>query len=389
MLLPILLIGGAVFAAAVTAYGMDPELAQFNHGIQIITISRRLEWPLIIISLALCVALLGLIITGRRRAWWAIGLGVVLALFVRGLSSIYRPPITLLESPPMVEANKAQPFVAAQEYVVGFRMADKYFALPYHQLAAFPLVMLSDFDQRALVIWSATANAAIVLPLDRDASPRELEVVSTPADSLLLFDRKLGQFIVGVTGRTVAGRRPIGMGDALPVEKMPFDHWANAHPDTRVMAVVASSSLPMTPLLPRLHFPIESPDSAQRRVSLLATTQPAAIPNDATFTGTRGITVGKTVVLLMRESAVAPLRAFDRQAADDLFLTFAPVRRPDKKRPTATLKDAESGSFWTNQCKAIDGPLKGTQLREIPIRHDLYWGVMKFWMPDLQLIDVK
>ena len=47
----------------------------------IITLARRLQWPLIVLSMMACLGLIGLVITAKRRAWWLIGLAPVLALF--------------------------------------------------------------------------------------------------------------------------------------------------------------------------------------------------------------------------------------------------------------------------------------------------------------------
>jgi hypothetical protein len=37
--------------------------------------------------------------------------------------------------------------------------------------------------------------------------------------------------------------------------------------------------------------------------------------------------------------------------------------------------------------RAIDGVLKGERLRRIDLDDRLYWGVMKFWYPELELIE--
>ena len=387
VLLPLLLIIGASVAAAIVTYGTDAGLARFAHGVQAIMWSRRLEWPLIILCLLLCGGLLALIISGKRRAWWLVGLGVVLALFVRGFSTTYRPTIRLTETVPFVGSEQSNGLVSANEFVVGFLFAGKYYALPYHQLTAFPLLLISDFDQRALVIWSVTANAATVLPLDRDAYPHDLEVVSTPADSLLLFDRRLGQFIVGVTGRAVDGSRLIGFGEPIPSVKVPYDRWLAVHPKTRLMGIAVTTGAPITPAKPLLRFATDA--NGSRSMNLLCTTQPIAWPSEETVSGMKNIRAGRTSVLLVREPNQVVVRAYDRESKDDLFLTFAPQKKPDRKHPTGVLVDAESNSLWTTDGRAIDGPLKGTQLKEIEVREGMCWGVMKYWMPGLQWIDLK
>jgi hypothetical protein len=392
VLVPLLLICGAASSAAIVAYGTSPELARYAHGIAIIVLARRLEWPMVALSLLLCAVLLAITISGHRRVWWLLGLGPVLALFVRGFSSTYHPATVLLDSPQFVNADQADTNSLAQEYVIGLTFDRRARALPYRALAASPLILLSAFDQRALVIWSMTANRAMVLPLDRETSPREIEVVSSPADSLLIFDARLGQFIVGVTGRTVGGKQPVGFGAPLAVEKMPWPLWLSLHPDTLVMqspnqAVAAASE----PVLPGLQFPEPSGGPAgDARIAMLATTQPTAVMSDITLDRPADIQAGDASILLDRDPQTKMLRAFDRHLRDvDLFLTFKPNKRPSRKHPDAAMIDADSASLWTLDGRAIDGPLKGKRLREIAIDDGLYWGVMKFWIPTLKLVQAE
>ncbi len=391
MLLPLLLICCAIGSAGVVAYGTSPQLAWYAHGIQIITISRRLEWPLVALSLVFCCALLGITISGRRGVGWLVGLGPVLALFIRAFSAAYHPSIAVFQSPLLVPADQItfQDGSAPKEYVVAFDLNGKPYAFPYPSLAQTPLVLLSAFDRRALVIWSITANRAVALPLDKDANTREIEVVSTPADSVLLFDSRLGQFIVGVTGRTVRGERPVGFGEPLPVEKMPLGEWVRKHPDTLVMKSPAGAG-PAGPVLPRLQFPpVAGGLRGDTRIALLSTPEPCAVLSDMPIDEPLDVEGGGTSILLMREPASGTLRAFDRHLKEDLFLTFRLMMHPPRKHPDWAMVDAESESHWTLDGKALDGPLKGARLHEIAVDDGLYWGVMKFWMPKLELVESK
>jgi hypothetical protein len=388
VLLPLLLICGAVGSAAIVAYGTSSDLAQYAHGIQIIIISRRLEWPMVVLSLVLSGILLGMTISGRRGVWWLLGLGPVLALFVRGFSAAYHPAIGLLDAPQFVAADKVDATSIANQYVVGLIFDSKPYALPYSALADTPLILFSGFQKRALLIWSMTANRAVLLPLDRDTPPREIEVVSRPADSLLLFDTRLGQFIVGVTGRTVCGATPVGFGTPLNVEKMRFADWMRLHPDTLVMQPGANNiAAPGAPVLPSLKFPMATGGPiGETRIGILATTQPSAVLSDMKLDSPINMEAGETRILLERDPTIKSMRAFDRHLKEDLFLTFKPLSRIPRKHPEATLVDADTQSIWTLDGHAVDGPLKGERLHEIAVDDGLYWGVMKFWIPNLKLI---
>ena len=68
MFLPVFLIFIAVLAGGVVAYGTHPSWAQYENGLNIILASRRMQWPLVALSIVLSVALIGMVISGRRRA---------------------------------------------------------------------------------------------------------------------------------------------------------------------------------------------------------------------------------------------------------------------------------------------------------------------------------
>jgi hypothetical protein len=388
VLVPLLLICGAAGSAAVVAYGANAGWAEYAHGIQMICLCRRIEWPMVALSLLFCAALLVLTISGRYRVWWLMGLGPVLALFVRGFSSAYHPAIALLDSPQFVDAQPAVIRSLADSYIVGLFFDQKPYALPYSALANSPLVLLSGFDKRALVIWSMTANCATVLPLDRDTRPREIEVVSRPADSLLLFDARLGQFIVGVTGLTVGGDRPVGFGVPLAVEKVPASVWITQHPETLVMTVGANGvTTAAAPVLPLFHFPQQPGNiDGDARIAILATTQPTAVMSDVAMDQPCEIQAGATSVLLDRDPKTRALQAYDRHLKEDFFLTFKPLKHPARKHPDAVLVDSDSESLWTIDGRAVDGPLKGQRLHPISVDDGLYWGVMRFWIPALKLV---
>ena len=63
MMLPLALILLGVASAFAVACGTTPQLARHWHGLQIIMAARQLRWPLVALSLAMSIALLGLVIS--------------------------------------------------------------------------------------------------------------------------------------------------------------------------------------------------------------------------------------------------------------------------------------------------------------------------------------
>jgi hypothetical protein len=78
------------------------------------------------------------------------------------------------------------------------------------------------------------------------------------------------------------------------------------------------------------------------------------------------------------------IRAFDRNVKEDLTPTF--TAKTDRKHPDTIMTDSDSGTLWTADGKAIDGPLHDAQMKEIPVDEDLYWGVMRYWYPGMKLM---
>src|SRR5689334_11792725 len=98
------------------AYGTHPDWAQFEYGLPVIMLARRLQWPLVALSLILCIALIALVIAGKRRAWWLIGLAPVLALFMHRFTKGPAVQFAVLDEPAFVAAAQAS-FVGDEDYV--------------------------------------------------------------------------------------------------------------------------------------------------------------------------------------------------------------------------------------------------------------------------------
>lgn len=383
MLLPLLIIVPAILAAAIMAYGTHPAWAQYPWGIELICLGRRLQWLTAFGSLILCLVLLGLVISGRRRVYWLIGLAPVLALFMVKFSSKFNPPRLVLDKPVFVEpTHPSAP--RDEEWVVGVEFEDNAYALPYRLLNAAPVVEITDYDKRMLLIWNEPANRATAFTLLREFRPRDLEIVGSPANSLLVYDRRLGQFICGVTGRTADGEKPVGFVSPVATERTTWARWKSRHPKTGVLTHHIASGL-AEPILPR--YPMPPVDDAlppEATITYIATTQPSAIPSGIPAPQPVNAVAGRTRILLLRDPKTGQLRVFDRQVEEDLFLTFQP--KPYRRTPEAVMIDTDTGSAWTPAGRAVEGPLQGHKLREIATEDLLYWGVMKFWEPQLQLI---
>jgi hypothetical protein len=390
---PLLLIVSAVLSAGVVAYGTNALWAQYPHGIGLILWSRRLEWPLVTLSLLLCIVLLGLVISGKRRAWWLIGLGPVLALFAHHFLMDPGSGLAVIDNPTFVAAAEAR-FISGNDYVVGLHFGDSAYAYPYAELYDNPIVIQSDHDKRMMLIWSAFANRAVAQTITHDIKARDIEIVSAPANALLLYDRSDGQFINGIKGRLMSGAQPQGFGAPIVVSTMTWKDWVGINPQTQVMqppARVRTASPPRSPILPSNPMPPAILDlPATTTIVLVGTTQPAALRSDEVGPEPRNVQVDGETAFVFREAADKPVRAFScHLKKQDLFPHF--TLDVNHKYKGGMFIDSDTGSGWSASGAWVDGmkdvrqEMKGTRLAPIPVQDGLYWGVMKFWYPELKL----
>lgn len=385
MPLCIALIALAVGSAVIVAYGTQPTWASFPHGIEFIVLARRIQGPLIVFCIALCLILIGLVVAGKRRAWWLVALGPILALFAHRFVTGPSRLMGVAENPSLVMASDAA-FLRDEDYVVGVRFGDLTYAYPYAAIYTSPLVVQTDREKRMLLMWSAPANVARAVNIAREIRARDLEIVSTPANALLIYDGRLGQFINGLTGRTMNGDKPEGFREPITTIKVQWKEWRREHPDSMVMVppIGSKNPTPDRPVLPFYPMPAGVDRATlDQRVTVLGTNPPIAVPADAVGASPMNLSAGGVPVVLFRTEKGGSVRAFDRRLADDLSPTF--TAKTHAKIPAAVLSDGDSQSAWSQDGVALAGPLKGQKLKPVAVEEDVYFGVMKFWYPNLEM----
>jgi len=381
--LPFLLLVFAAIAAAVVAFGIDPAWAQYPHGIELILLSRRFQGPLIALVLILCLALLGYIIAGKRRAWWLVGLAPVVALLGHRLAMNPQNAFLVNVRPNFVTADQAS-FMANDDWVVGLIDGPDAIAFPYASLYSQPLLVRSNQAEPMMLMWSPFANIASAERVDRSIRAEELDIVCMPANALLIYDSRVGQFINGITGKNMRGQTPTGFISAIPTIKTTWGRWLTLHPTTLVLAPpTPADAAPRHAVLPYYPMPKNSTDlSAETKIALIRGPAPATVLDTDLTAGVTNFS--NPLVVVIRDPATGSLRAFDRHVDQDLIPAFA--ARTFTKFPQAMMIDSDSGSIWTADGVAVFGPLKGKKLEPVEIEDDVYDGVTRFWFGDLPLI---
>jgi hypothetical protein len=382
LLLPVLIAVFAVLSASVLAYGTEPVWASLSpHGLGLIIWSRRLEWPLIATSLLLCVALVIVVIAGKRRVWWLIGLLPVLALFYHRFTAGPAVALSCVQNPVFVFATEVSSKEAPEDLVVGIVVDSQPYAFRFAALERTPVVVATVRDKRVILLWSELANRAMVFTVARDLRAEDLEVVSYPDNALLIYNSRLGEFINGLTGRTTRGENPTGFRDPVTATKINWQAWQAAHPDTKLMTGGTGSAI-TEPAQPRLSLPGNDPSlKDSRRICMIAASQPIAVASESVTDRPLNLTSGQTSLLLVRIDG--QIRAFNRELPGDLFPRFSPIT--DAKHKNAVWVDSDTNSEWSSAGTMVEGsnPMHGYAMTSIPVEDDLYWNVMKFWYPDL------
>lgn len=392
--LPLLLIMFATVAAALVAYGTHHVWAQYPHGIEFILLMRRLEWPIAAVALILCLAVIALVIAGKRRAWWMLGIAPVLGLFLHHLSRDPYGSLAILDNPTFIAAADAKS-IADGDYVVGLTFANQHYAYPYNHLFVAPVIFQQDQTQRMVLIWSAYANRAAAWRISHELRASDVEIVSWPANALVIYNTRLGQFINGVSATTSKGETPTGFIAPIAVQKMTWGQWRKLYPNGRVLAFTdpqltaqLKKTIPSAALEPSLPMPRIAPDhAADARVAVLATTRPVALPSTRIGREILNFKVDQTAVLLFRHPRTNQLVAFDRRIGD-MVPRFE--LRMDRRLPEgAYLVDSDNLVGWTADGRPLvsdrDEETKHLKpLQPILLEDGLYWGVMKFWLPALE-----
>jgi hypothetical protein len=239
-------------------------------------------------------------------------------------------------------------------------------------------------EKPVVLFWSAWANRALAFYADRDLRASDLDIVSTPDDSLLVYNSRLGEFINATTGVTTAGAVPTGIHAPLPVYKTTWLNWRTVHPDTLIAALRGADGDFSAPQPQKDPLPGNDPAlTDRRRVCLVASTQPLAVPMNAVTDRPLNLTSGQTPVLLVRVNGM--VRAFSRELPGDLVPRFSPF--VDAKHKNVAWIDSDTNSEWTDTGIQVEGPkdMHGMTLRPLTVEDDDYFNVLKFWYPDLHI----
>lgn len=372
VLLPLLIILAGVAASVAVAWGADPSLAERSGGLAFVCVMHRLQWLMIGVAVLSGLTLTALVVFGRRRAWWLIGLMPVVGLFGWRFAAVGTERSLWVEDQPAFASAAQARWLDADDPVIGVVIDGQGYAYPLAALGRAPVVVMNDRERRLMLAWSAGANTATAAWIDRTVRGRDLEVVCAPAGVLLIYNRRLGEFFDAMLLRTPVDRcAPHGLLGRVTTARATWDQWRTEHPETMVLQPRWSPSDPPPP----------PPDAGP---TLLWTDPPIVVtrPIDA---DPRNLSSGGMATAVVFRDQRGAVRAFDRRVDGDLFLQF--MLKLDRKTQRKSLVDGDTGSTWTPDGLATAGPLKGKRLREIDAHASVSAAAIKFWAPDAKVVE--
>jgi hypothetical protein len=381
MVVPIILILLAALGAGAFGFGTRSIWGSYPHGLELIVWSRRLEWPILITVVLLCTVLIVMVIAGKKRVEWLVGLVPVVALLWCGLPPSAAKGPMVVEDPPWIQPLQASQ-LPENDLVIGVVHEGQALAFPCTSLFRFPVVIRTSRSRQLVLIWSAYANRAMAFITDRDIRAADLSIVCSPGNALLIYNDRFGEFINGITGLTPAGKTPTGFLAPVGVVQTTIKNWETLHPRTLIAALRGADGDYSQPLRPEFNLPGTDPALKDSHpICLVASTQPIAVASTSITDRPLNLTSGPTSLLLVRIDGL--VRAYDRELPGDLIPRFAPFT--DVKNPNVAWIDSDTNSEWTASGSWVTGStdLHGQSLRPIPVEDGLYWNVMKFWYPDL------
>lgn len=365
-MLPAGLIFLGILSAAAVGWGCDSRLAEWMGGIGVTRVMFRLQWVMVLLVVSSALSLVGLVVTGRRRGWWLIGLAPVLAIFAWRFGISPEHPGVVDEQAAFVPAGQVNWF-DDNDAVLGVFSGDQPYAYPLAAMQRTPVVVSTERDRRLVVCWSEGAGIAAGFCVDRLVRGRDLQVVSSPHGVLLICNRRLGEFFDGLTLRSAGGSPIQGWMGRLTVELTTWGQWRAAHPETLLLQLAD---------VPQPTPPPPPPVGDEPRLIYIASDEPILIPADELGTDPANVGEGHSTALLLRDGG--QIRAFDRRVQEDLFPRFS--RNSDRSRKGVELVDSDTGSGWTATGACVEGPLKGSRLRRLVVVEHVSASAARFWL---------
>jgi hypothetical protein len=97
------------------------------------------------------------------------------------------------------------------------------------------------------------------------------------------------------------------------------------------------------------------------------------------------VRAAETPLLVFRDAKTGDVHAFDRRVEADLIPRFVLNQDPKRK---GIFRDLDTNTCWSAGGVAVDGEKErlGHKLTPVAVQDQTYWGVAKYWWPNVELV---
>lgn len=307
-----------------------------------------------------------------------------------------RDGIPALTNPPMVEAGDAAlGYLLPTDRIIGLVLDGQPIAIPHNILWWHEIVNLDRGDQRLAVTYCPLTGSSMVF--DRSAvGGAELGVSGLLFQAnLMMYDRRSGESLwpqmmaAAACGPGIGTRLPM-----VPSVEMTWVGWQALHPETVAVSEVLGTGRNYT-IYPYgnyeflsnqgfLGFPMPPLDNrmpAKQRVLgiPLGDEGGLALPFDELDF------LGDEVLVEVEVGGEPMLVVWDRVAASAwAFHTTLDGTRLAFRMSGGRIVDTETGSVWTRDGRATEGPLAGSRLEPVAEAYVAFWGAWSTFRGDTE-----
>lgn len=295
---------------------------------------------------------------------------------------------------PRYDGPEGGDWLRRTDLIIGYVGEEAAYAYPVNMLNFHEIVNDEIDGVPVLITYCPLCASGVVF--DRRVDGEALTFGNTSAlyqNDLVMYDHQTGSYWFQVGGEAIVGTLTGKRLVPLPSVTMPWQQWRELHPETRVLSLeqglTGSYSYEYDPFqgynvsVDALNFPFpvskEKLDTRLRPSALVLSVrvngQEKAYPIQNMGNAAVNDTVGGEPVVVFSRDEGATSSAFSR-TVDGRLLTF--VLRDNQ------IRDQETNSLWDLAGRAVEGSLKGQQLKPLPTRR-AFWFSLSLALPDIPL----
>ena len=298
--------------------------------------------------------------------------------------------IPSIDAPVFVSAEEADEFLSPDDWVIGLRLGNTVRAYPHVVMVWHEIVNDWVEGMPVGIAYCPLCFSSIAFYRVIDGEPVEFGTTGRLYNSdLVMYDRKTDTYWSQLLGMGIYGELTGYRLRRIPVDFMRWEDWKRLYPETQVLSTETGYSRPYGAdpyagyyTSPSIYFPLENEDSRLHPKTIVygveINGERKAYPYDEV--GKAGVVndaVGGEPIVVMSPGKDM-VRVYSRKVAG-LTLTF--------EYRDGFFWDVETGSRWSFEGEALEGPMKGARLERI-VGEPCFWFAWAAFYPDTEVYEV-